>query len=125
MIFTSSYSTKYLDMYPAQVDGLTSGYVPNGQWDVHRLHVERKVSQDYTEIDYYIHMKRKPMYHLFNIVIPCVMIMFCGMLVFLLPPDSGEKMSLAVTVLLTATVFQLIVADIMPPLSDQIPVLGK
>ena len=38
--------------------------------------------------------------------------------------DSGEKISLGVTILLSLTVFQLIVAEQMPP-SEDIPVIGK
>ncbi|XP_039920706.1 neuronal acetylcholine receptor subunit alpha-9 isoform X3 [Hirundo rustica] len=38
--------------------------------------------------------------------------------------DSGEKVSLGVTVLLALTVFQLMVAEIMPP-SENVPLIGK
>ena len=37
--------------------------------------------------------------------------------------DSGEKISLGVTILLSLTVFQLIVAEQMPP-SEDIPIIG-
>ena len=47
------------------------------------------------------------------------------MLVFYLPPDSGEKVSLGVTVLLALTVFLLIVAETMPPQSENIPLIGE
>ena len=43
---------------------------------------------------------------------------------FLLPADSGEKISLGVTILLSLTVFQLIVAEQMPP-SEDIPIIGE
>ena len=47
------------------------------------------------------------------------------MLVFYLPPDSGEKVSLGVTVLLALTVFLLMVAEAMPPQSISIPLMGN
>ncbi|KAJ8342694.1 hypothetical protein SKAU_G00326220 [Synaphobranchus kaupii] len=43
---------------------------------------------------------------------------------FYLPADSGEKVSLGVTVLLALTVFQLLVAESMPP-SENVPLIGK
>ncbi|XP_057206555.1 uncharacterized protein LOC130564491 [Triplophysa rosa] len=43
---------------------------------------------------------------------------------FYLPADSGEKVSLGVTVMLALTVFQLLVAEIMPP-SENVPLIGK
>ena len=65
------------------------------------------------------------MYYLFNLVLPCVFITATTVLVFYLPPDSGEKVSLGVTVLLALTVFLLMVAEAMPPQSMSIPLMGK
>ena len=44
---------------------------------------------------------------------------------FLLPPDSGEKVTLGLTVLLAFSVFMLLVAENMPPTSEYIPLIGK
>lgn len=44
---------------------------------------------------------------------------------FTLPPDSGEKLSLGVTILLSLTVFLNMVAETMPATSDAVPLLGK
>ncbi|KAK6322354.1 hypothetical protein J4Q44_G00071460 [Coregonus suidteri] len=60
----------------------------------------------------------------FNLLIPCMMISFLAPLGFYLPADSGEKVSLGVTVLLALTVFQLLVAESMPP-SENVPLIGK
>ena len=46
-------------------------------------------------------------------------------LVFYLPADAGEKVGLAVTVLLALTVFLLMVAQSMPESSDSVPLLGE
>lgn len=47
-----------------------------------------------------------------------------GVLVFCLPPESGEKVSLGVTVLLAMTVYQLLIAETIPPTSEVIPLIG-
>ncbi|XP_035477349.2 cholinergic receptor, nicotinic, alpha 11 isoform X3 [Scophthalmus maximus] len=39
--------------------------------------------------------------------------------------DSGEKISLGITVLLSLTVFMLLVAEIMPATSDSVPLIGQ
>ena len=44
---------------------------------------------------------------------------------FLLPPDSGEKVTLGLTVLLAFSVFMLLVAENMPPTSEYIPLIGR
>ena len=46
-------------------------------------------------------------------------------LVFCLPPDSGEKIALGVTVLLAFSVFMLAIAEKMPETSESIPLIGE
>ena len=70
-------------------------------------------------------LERKPLYYVFNLLMPCFSLTFCGILVFLLPPDCGEKVSMSVTMLLSSVVFLMAVADNMPVQSDAIPLMGK
>ena len=51
--------------------------------------------------------------------------MCIGILVFCLPSESGEKVSLSVTVLLAMTVYQLLIAETIPATSDVIPLIGN
>ena len=44
--------------------------------------------------------------------------------VFWLPPDSEEKVSLSITVLLAFSVFQFVVTDLTPSSSDSTPIIG-
>jgi len=53
-----------------------------------------------------------------------VLLMGIGILVFCLPPESGEKVSLSVTVLLAMTVYQLLIAETIPATSEVIPLIG-
>ena len=53
------------------------------------------------------------------------MLSMLTLLVFCMPPDAGEKVSLSITVLLSFTVFMLMVSDNMPQTSNNIPILGK
>jgi hypothetical protein len=43
---------------------------------------------------------------------------------FMLPPDSDEKASLEITVLLSLAVFLLVVSETMPPSSENFPFIG-
>jgi len=81
--------------------------------------------EPYVDITYTIVLRRKPMFFTYNLVFPCVLLMGIGILVFFLPPESGEKVSLSVTVLLAMTVYQLLIAETIPATSEVIPLIGK
>ena len=72
-----------------------------------------------------IHVRRRYLYYLVNIMLPCMMMSLLVLVVFHLPPDSGEKVSLGVTVLLAFSVFQLMIAESVPTSSKSIPLIGK
>ena len=72
-----------------------------------------------------IYMRRKPLYYVMNIMLPCLMLSLLDLLVFCLPPESGEKVSLGITVLLSFSVFLLVIADNVPQTSETAPLLGK
>ena len=65
--------------------------------------------------------KRKPLYYMVNIVLPLVILLAISFGVFWLPAESGEKVSLGITVLLAASVFQLILSDHTPVNSEVTP----
>ena len=48
-----------------------------------------------------------------------------ALLGFILPPESGEKVSMEITVLLSVAVFMLMVSETMPPNSETFPYIGK
>ncbi|XP_065819382.1 neuronal acetylcholine receptor subunit alpha-10 [Labrus bergylta] len=105
-------------------------FVDNVEWEVLGMPAKKNVilygccSDPYPDITFTLHLKRRASFYIFNLLIPCMMISFLAPLGFYLPADSGEKVSLGVTVLLALTVFQLLVAESMPP-SESVPLIGK
>eukprot|EP00090_Calanus_glacialis_P010152 TRINITY_DN18547_c0_g1_i11.p1 TRINITY_DN18547_c0_g1~~TRINITY_DN18547_c0_g1_i11.p1 ORF type:complete len:559 (-),score=139.83 TRINITY_DN18547_c0_g1_i11:270-1946(-) len=78
-----------------------------------------------TDITFILTMRRKTLFYTVNLIIPCVGISFLTVLVFYLPADSGEKVTLCISVLLSLTVFFLLLAEIIPPTSLAVPLLSK
>ena len=78
----------------------------------------------YPNVTYYIVITRRPLFYVFNMIMPSLLITLVGFLGFLIPPDSGEKISMGVTTLLSMTVFLMVIADSMPPNSDSVPLIG-
>ena len=50
--------------------------------------------EPYPDITFTVTMRRRTLYYGLNLLIPCVLISALALLVFLLPADSGEKISL-------------------------------
>ena len=70
-------------------------------------------------------MRRKPLFYVFNMIMPCFLITLVALLGFYVPSDSGEKVSMGITTLLSMTVFLMLVAENMPPTSDVLPLVGR
>jgi nicotinic acetylcholine receptor len=81
--------------------------------------------EPYPDIIFNITLRRKTLFYTVNLIIPCVGISFLSILVFYLPSDSGEKVSLCISILLSLTVFFLLLVEIIPPTSITVPLLGK
>ena len=111
--------------------GDVSNYVANSEWELLEFSVKRHVvvfsccPEPYVFMTYHIVLKRRPLFYLFNMVMPCVMITLVALLGFYMPSDSGEKISMGITTLLSMTVFLMIVAERLPPVSDVVPLIGK
>ncbi|XP_043089502.1 neuronal acetylcholine receptor subunit beta-4 [Puntigrus tetrazona] len=103
-------------------------FTPSGEWDILALPGRRTVSAldpTYVDLTYDFIIKRKPLFYTINLIIPCVLITSLAILVFYLPSDCGEKMTLCISVLLALTVFLLLISKIVPPTSLDVPLIGK
>lgn len=106
-------------------------YMENGEWSLLEMPSKRnKVTYNCCPDPFYdvtlnLIIKRKPLYYVFNLILPCALISTLTLILFFLPPESGEKVGLGITVLLAMTVFLLLVAETLPATSDNIPLLGQ
>ncbi|XP_077418972.1 neuronal acetylcholine receptor subunit alpha-7-like [Vanacampus margaritifer] len=119
-----------LDLTMIEAD--ISEYIPNGEWElvvVSGKKNERSYvccpDQSYPDVTYTIVMRRRTLFYLLHLIIPCILISILALLVFLLPADSGEKISLGITVLLSLVVFLLLVAELIPATSDSVPLIAQ
>ncbi|KAK3106581.1 hypothetical protein FSP39_023022 [Pinctada imbricata] len=107
-----------------------SNFVDNGEWELIQVRVERNTvfynccPEPFPDVTFYMLLRRRIKYYFMNIIIPCIILSFLCLAGFLLPPESGEKITLGLSVLLTITVFMLMVADKMPQTSESISVIS-
>nr|NP_001190978.1 nicotinic acetylcholine receptor subunit precursor [Ciona intestinalis]BAJ65313.1 nicotinic acetylcholine receptor subunit [Ciona intestinalis] len=106
-------------------------YWESGEWEVLGVfgyRHERKYNccpEVYPDVTYSFHIRRLPLFYMINLIIPCLLISFLTVLVFYLPSDCGEKITLCISVLLSLTVFLLVITEIIPSTSLVIPLIGQ
>ena len=77
------------------------------------------------DITYTFHFRRKSLYYIISIVVPCVLLSLLSTISFLFPVESGERISLVMSVLLGIFFFMPLVNDKTPVTSDSVPVLTR
>ena len=93
-------------------------YVANGAWDLYDTDIYVDIpSVDLQVLTIRLFLSRRPSFYLVNMVLPIATMGVLNLLVFLLPPESGERVGYCITVLLAICVFLTIAADNLPKAS--------
>ncbi|XP_061198308.1 acetylcholine receptor subunit alpha-1-B-like [Saccostrea echinata] len=124
------YSGKNIDLNSTGKEVDISSFRTHNEWDVvdsaavrHNIYYGC-CPDPYPDVTFHIHIRRKPFFYVVTIIFPCILINMLSFLGFVLPPFSGEKISLQVTVLLSITVFLLLVQDKFPSAAENFPLLA-
>uniref|UniRef100_A0A8C4NFV2 Cholinergic receptor, nicotinic, alpha 1 (muscle) n=1 Tax=Eptatretus burgeri TaxID=7764 RepID=A0A8C4NFV2_EPTBU len=129
---TWSYDGTNVYIIQEKVQPDLSMYTESGEWVMksyrgwtHYVYYICCPDTPYIDITYHFVMQRLPLYFIVNVIVPCLLFSFLTGLVFYLPADSGEKMTLVINVLLSLTVFLLVIVELIPSTSSAVPLLGK
>ncbi|KJH40592.1 putative acetylcholine receptor subunit alpha-type unc-38 [Dictyocaulus viviparus] len=145
---TWTYTGRYVDLkqlpkedvITVRMDGNDVEYMQRGmdlsffyrsaEWDLLSLSSERHSvlyasccgPEKYVDITYYFGLRRKTLFFTCNLIIPCFLISILTTFVFYL---SDHKITFSISILVTLTVFFLVLIDLMPPTSLVIPMFGR
>ncbi|XP_048186479.1 neuronal acetylcholine receptor subunit beta-3 [Perognathus longimembris pacificus] len=104
-------------------------FFDNGEWEILNAKGMRGNRREglysYPFITYSFVLRRLPLFYTLFLIIPCLGLSFLTVLVFYLPSDEGEKLSLSTSVLVSLTVFLLVIEEIIPSSSKVIPLIGE
>ena len=100
----------------------------NGQWEIVNIRVENTTLSKGTYVAdqayYYFTLKRKWLYYVLNIMAPVAATSALNILCFALPSDSGERITLCISIYLTLAVFLNVVNNALPETSDEQSILS-
>ena len=128
------YSAKQVNLsyWPETKDVLLESYQENGEWDVTDVTFRRRgiiykccPDEEFPEVTYTLHLKRKTLYYIMNLIVPLVTLSFLTLIVFHIPSEDGEKLSVGITILLSYFVFMLMISESLPSTSTNIPLIRK
>ncbi|CAF2512317.1 unnamed protein product [Rotaria sp. Silwood2] len=106
-------------------------YTPSIEWEILNLRAIRHEKlyaccvEIFLDLTFTCTVRRKPLFYIVNLIVPCVNISVLAVLVFLLPSDSKKKITLSISILVALLVFYLLLIELIPPTSLVIPLLGK
>lgn len=124
-----SFDSSKVDLAAHSGDMFNKNYVKNGEWKLTILKSQRNqikyqcCPHAFVDVTVQIRLQRESLDFILKLIIPCSLISSMIFLGFVLPPESGERIGLSITVLLAMTVFQQLSSELMP--SYGFPLLGQ
>ncbi|KAK3084069.1 hypothetical protein FSP39_007641 [Pinctada imbricata] len=103
-------------------------YHKNGEWEIIQI-LEKTSLKDYgygprSRYEIQITVRRRYLYHVVNIVIPVVILSLINICAFIIPPSSGEKMTVCVSIFLSFAVYITVINTEMPKTSINLSIFG-
>jgi hypothetical protein len=108
--------------------------IENEEWSIVGTKVIRSeikfdcCANNYTLLDFYIHVQRKPLFYLVNLIAPTGIITLIAIVGFFSSPTVNdvreEKMTLGITTLLSMSILLFMISDKMPSMGSSVPLIG-
>lgn len=124
-----SFDSSKVDLHAHGGSMMNDNYVKNGEWRLTLLKSQRNKQKyqccphEFIDVTIQMQLQRESLDYILKLIIPCSLISSMIFLGFVLPPESGERIGLSITVLLAMTVFQQLSSELMP--SYGFPLLGQ
>ena len=80
--------------------------------------------EPFSQIEYKFKLQRRPTFFLLYLIFPCIAIVILALLSYVIPPEAGERIGFGVTVILSFSVYLIVISDKLPEKSDSSPLLG-
>ncbi|XP_058494168.1 5-hydroxytryptamine receptor 3C-like isoform X2 [Solea solea] len=95
-----------------------------GEWELLDIDAYKQRDNDYNEVRCHIRLRRRATLYVVNLLIPSIFLITIDLFSFLLPPQSVDRSSFKMTLILGYTVFLLIMNDLLPTTGHAVPLLN-
>ena len=105
-------------------------HIDGGQWKIVRLTSSAEdihfscCPRPFSSITYHIILSRYSQFYVIYVILPLIALAFLFLVVFHMPPNNAERMGFGVTILLSITVYLLVLSNTLPEKSDDVPMIG-
>ncbi|XP_028392108.1 neuronal acetylcholine receptor subunit alpha-9-like isoform X2 [Dendronephthya gigantea] len=107
-----------------------SRYIDNGQWKIigttfeQHLQLYDNRSKGFYDVTFEIFLCRRVLYYAMYLIIPGTLIALLSAIIFLLPQDCSERITVGMAILVALSFFYLLVSETMPA-SGKVSVVGE
>lgn len=118
------YTTQLFMIYPLKPTVNLTYYSENGAWELVSTATRSETLSYYSVVVFSLNLKRRAMFFVIYLLIPVFTMLLLNTLVFILPSDSGERVSYSINCLLALAFFLTLVSESLPQDSEPMPVIG-
>ena len=120
LIFTPwGYNTEEMNLVSTRKNILQTYFSENGEWTI--INTSAHTYDNFLWFGF--ELKRKPSFLVVNVLLPIIFMACINVFTFLLPAESGERISYSITCLLAIAVFLTLVSDNLPKTSKPMSVM--
>ena len=112
-IYAADADTSEILLLPSGEGVGLEGYQPNSEWILINVRVEKSNLSEVI-FDFIIDLERRTEFLVYTVVTPLVLLSILNVGIFIIPIDSGEKGSIAVTLFLSYGIFVTAIKDDLP-----------
>lgn len=128
-----AYNTDTLKIsFPGQLSEavIAENFGTDGEWVLEGTNLWQTVvlgtdDASYPILGVTLYLKRHSRFYILNVVVPFLALGMLASMVFLIPPDTGERISFGISAMVSFTVLFMFILELMPSSGDITPILGK
>ena len=114
MLYIDDTTMRQVNLVPLETDGSLAQFSPNSAWKLNRYSFARQYYMGVSIVEVKMELERRPEFYMYTIIAPLILLSVLSVCVFIVPTESGEKGSIAVTIFLSYGVFLTMISNELP-----------